>query len=110
MVVYNFFEVIILVKHIILWTLKEYPENEKNQIKENIKKGLEGLYGKIDGLADIKVYTEALISSNADLMLDSTFENEDALKSYAVHPEHVYVADTFVRPYTVNRSCLDFEI
>lgn len=99
-----------MVKHIILWTLKEYPENEKKQIKENIKKGLEDLYGKIDGLTHIKVYTDALISSNADLMLDSTFENEEALKTYAVHPEHVYVADTFVRPFTANRSCLDFEI
>ena len=99
-----------MVKHIILWTLKECDENEKAKIKKNIKENLEGLKGKIDGLVDIKVYTEGLPSSNADLMLDSTFINEEALKGYAVHPEHVYVADTFVRPYTAVRSCLDFEI
>lgn len=99
-----------MVKHIILWTLKEYSENEKQQIKSNIKKELEGLKGKIDGLVDITVYTEGLSSSNADLMLDSSFESEDALKGYAVHPDHVYVADTFVRPYTAQRSCLDFQI
>ena len=57
-----------------------------------------------------KVYTDGLASSNADLMLDSSFVSEAALKGYAVHPEHVFVADTFVRPFTATRSCLDFEI
>ena len=44
------------------------------------------------------------------VMLDSTLETEEALKAYAKHPAHVAVADTKVRPYTVQRSCLDFEI
>ena len=99
-----------MVKLIILWTLNECDENEKAKIKKNIKENLEGLKGKIDGLVDIKVYIEGLPSSIADLMLDSTFINEEALKGYAVHPEHVAVADGFVRPYTAVRSCLDFEI
>ena len=43
-------------------------------------------------------------------MLDSTLESEAALKGYAVHPDHVAVANGKVRPYTVQRSCLDFEI
>ena len=97
-----------MVKHVILWTLKE-SEN-KEEIKANIKNGLEGLMGKIEGLKEIKVYTNSLASSNADLMLDSTFEDEAALKGYAVHPDHVQVADTLVRPFTAIRSCLDFEI
>ena len=41
-------------------------------------------------------------------MLYSVFENEEALKGYAVHPKHVAVADTKVRPFTETRSCLDF--
>lgn len=99
-----------MVKHIILWTLKYYSEEEKISIKKGIKKNLESLKGKIEGLTDIKVYTEGLESSTADLMLDSTFEDEASLKAYAVHPDHVFVADTFVRPFTESRSCLDFEI
>jgi hypothetical protein len=43
-------------------------------------------------------------------MLDSTFENEETLKGYSKHPEHVAVADSKVRPYTASRACLDFEI
>ena len=99
-----------MVKHVILWQLKdEIAENEKIQVKENIKTSLEGLIGKIDGLAEIKVYTEGLQSSNADVMLYSVFEDEASLKGYAVHPEHVAVADTKVRPFTKTRLCLDFE-
>lgn len=98
-----------MVKHIILWTLKDtLSDEEKIAVKKGIKEGLEGLKGKIPGLLEIHVETEGLASSNADLMLDSSFEDEAALKGYAVHPEHVAVADEKVRPYTAVRSCLDF--
>jgi len=100
-----------MVKHVILWTLKdELSAEEKMTIKQGIKEGLEGLKGKIPGIVDIKVNINGLESSNADLMLDSTFENVEALKGYSVHPEHVAVADSKVRPYTKIRSCLDFEV
>lgn len=100
-----------MVKHVILWTLKdEFSQEEKLSIKAGIKEGLEGLKDKIPGLIDIKVYTDGLASSNADLMLDSSFESEDALKGYATHPEHVAVANGKVRPYTASRTCLDFEV
>ena len=61
-------------------------------------------------ILEIKVNICGLASSNADLMLDSTFSDEAALKGYAVHPAHVAVADGKVRPYTANRVCLDYEI
>ena len=100
-----------MVKHVILWKLKEeYSAEEKEVIKAGIKEGLEGLAGKIPGLLEIKVFTEGLPSSNVDLMLDSAFVDEASLKGYAVHPEHVAVADGKVRPYTAQRSCLDFEV
>lgn len=100
-----------MVKHIILWTLKETSDSEKESVKKGIKEGLEGLKGKIPGLIDIKVNTEGrLASSTADLMLDSTFESTEALKGYSKHPEHVAVADSKVRPYTASRSCLDYEV
>lgn len=99
-----------MVKHIILWKLKEeLSEEEKQQVKTEIKAGLEGLQGKIPGLVSIQVQTERLGSSNADLMLDSLFTDEEALKGYSVHPAHVEVADTKVRPYAQIRMCLDFE-
>ena len=99
-----------MVKHIIVWTLKEeLSAEEKETVKQGIKEGLEGLKGVVPGLLEIQVITNGLASSNADLMLDSSFESEEALKNYAVHPAHVAVADGKVRPYTKTRSCLDFE-
>lgn len=100
-----------MVKHIILWKLKdEYSKEQIIKIKREIKEGLEGLKGQIPGLIDIQVNTEGLASSNVDLMLDSTFEDEESLKVYANHPAHVAVADGKVRPFTAIRSCMDFEV
>ena len=100
-----------MVKHIILWQLKdEFTCDEKVNIRKGIKEGLEGLQGVIPGLLEIKVNTNGLASSNADVMLDSSFESEEALKAYAVHPAHVEVADGKVRPFTKTRACLDFEV
>ena len=99
-----------MVKHIILWQLRdELSTEEKAKIKKEIKTGLEALVGKIPGLLAVNVQIDGLASSNADLMLDSSFEDESALKLYATHPEHVAVADGKVRPYTKTRVCLDFE-
>ena len=100
-----------MIKHIILWQLKdELSAEEKAEVKKGIKEGLEGLSGKIEGLLDIKVQIEGLTSSNADVMLDSSFADEEALKGYAVHPAHVAVADGKVRPYTKTRVCMDYEV
>ena len=100
-----------MVKHIILWQLKdELTESEKAQAKKEIKEGLEGLAGKIPGLIDIKVHINPLETSNADVMLDSSFETKASLALYASHPKHVAVANGKVRPNTKTRTCIDFEI
>ena len=100
-----------MVKHIILWQLKdEFSEEEKAAVKLGIKEGLEGLAGKVPGLLEITVRTEPLPTSNADLMLDSTLESFEALKGYAVHPAHVAVADGKVRPNVKSRVCMDYEV
>ena len=95
-----------MVKHIILWKLKE--EYNTDEVKNGIKTNLEALSSVIPGLLEIKVQIESLESSNVDVMLYSVFENEEALRAYAVHPAHVKVADTFVRPFTQTRACIDF--
>ena len=100
-----------MVKHVILWTLKnEYTDEQKAEIKKGVKEGLEGLKGLIPGLLEIEVTINPLASSNCDMMLYSVFENEEALKGYAVHPAHVAVADTKVRPFTASRVCMDYEL
>lgn len=99
-----------MVKHMIIWTLKEMSVEEKTKVKEGIKSGLEGLKGVVPQIKDIKVIIDNLPTSTGDLMLDSTFESAEDLAGYSKHPAHVAVANEKVRPYTANRACLDFEI
>ena len=100
-----------MVKHMILWKIDDkFSVNEKQKIMEDAKRELEALKGKVPGLLDIKLQIDKLPSSNADMMLDSTLESEDALKGYQVHPDHVAVANGYVRPFTSERLCLDFEV
>ena len=100
-----------MIKHMILWKIDEkFTAEEKEKIFADAKRELEALKGKVPGLIEIKLQTEKLPSSNADMMLDSTLESEEALKNYQVHPDHVAVANNFVRPFTSDRLCLDFEV
>lgn len=99
-----------MVKHVIIWTLKpEFTLEEKRAAAEKIKSSLEGLMGKIDGMTSVKVNIDLLPSSTGDVMLDTEFTDENALKAYQVHPDHVYAANTYVRPATADRKCVDYQ-
>lgn len=97
-----------MVKHVIIWKLKETVEN-KEETKQSIKVALEGLVGKIDGLEKMCILTEKLPSSSGDLMMDSLFADSDALKAYQKHPLHLEVANGLVRPNVEVRLSFDFE-
>ena len=58
-----------MVKHIILWQLKE-DITDKESVKKGIKENLESLVGKVPGLLKVNVVIDGLESSNADVMLD----------------------------------------
>ncbi|MBE6779090.1 MAG: Dabb family protein [Ruminococcaceae bacterium] len=98
-----------MVKHVILWQLKdELSEEERTAVKAGMKESLEALAGQIPGLLEMRVQTEGLPTSNAEVMLYSVFTDAQALAGYAVHPAHVAAADGYVSPYTKNRLCMDF--
>ncbi len=100
-----------MIKHIVMWTLREqYYGAQVDEIRKNIKTGLEGLRGKIPGLVEIKVITEPLQSSNCDIMLEAVFESEESLRKYASHPLHVEVAKNCVDPFRAQRYCMDYSI
>ncbi len=84
-------------------------DEEKAQRIKLVKKELEGVADKIPGIEKITVITEGLESSNADMMLDSTFVSKEALEGYTIHPVHVHVAETFIRPFVEYRLCWDYE-
>ena len=97
-----------MVKQMLFWKLKltgEELEAQKKLVKEN----LEGLVGKVPGLLEMHIQIDNLETSNGDMMMDSTFESFEALKGYSKHPDHVHVAETYIRPYIETRLCIDYE-
>lgn len=99
-----------MVKHIILWKLHDtIPAAEKPAIRANAKAALEGLVGQIDGLLDLRLEIDGLPSSNADMLLVATLDSVESLQGYQKSPAHNAVADRYVRPYTAQRLCLDYE-
>ena len=98
-----------MVKHIILWQLKDEIE-DKEAVKKGIKEGLESLQGKIPGLLSVQVNIDSIDSSTADCMLDTTFETKEDLKNYSSNPLHQEVANSKVRPFYKARFSFDYEI
>ena len=100
-----------MIRHVIIWKMKEeFTEEEKRAAAMNIKNGLEALPGVVPGLKEIHVYTEPEKTSNADLLLDSVFEDMDALMGYHHHPAHLHVKNTYTDKSVSARACFDFEI
>ena len=98
-----------MVKHMIIWKLKNDIEDKSKKAAE-IKASLEGLVGKIDGLIEMKILTDKFDSSSGDVMMDSTFENNDALKNYQSHPLHKEIANGIVRPAVSERLSFDYTV
>ena len=97
-----------MVRHIILWKLMEtMTEEEKAAARAEAKRRLESLNGQIEGLLSLTVVTDRLPSSNADMMLDSSFTDAEALAGYQVNPKHLEAAG-YVRSVVEARLCLDF--
>ena len=96
-----------MVKHMLIWKLKLTGEELEAQ-KKLVKEKLEGLVGKVPGLLEMHIQIDNLETSNGDMMMDSTFESFEALKGYSKHPDHVHVAETYIRPYIETRLCIDY--
>lgn len=98
-----------MVKHMIIWKLKDEIK-DKTERANQIKDALEGLNGKIKGLIKMAILTENLPNSTGDIMMDSSFENEQALKDYQSYPLHQEIANGLVRPSVQSRLSFDYEI
>ena len=99
-----------MIKHLVMWKLKDMGPKEKQQAINQMKTGLEALTGKIDGLVDLQVGADLLQSEQSyDVALVSTHTSLAALKAYQDHPLHKEAGDTWVKPIAKSRVCVDFE-
>jgi len=93
-----------------MWNLLEsLSDQQKESAAAAMKKNLEDLNGKIEGLESIRLHTEAIDPSNRSLTLIAKFRTKEDLLSYIDHPEHKRVGKTYVRPFVQERACMNFE-
>ena len=93
-----------MVKHIVVYTLKEGVDKEK--AVKLIASKLEPLVGKIPGLLHMEVRR---CYAGMDYALYSEFESREALQVYAEHPLHVQAKDQFFHLLD-NRVSADYEV
>ncbi len=97
-----------MVTHIVLWNyLDSLSEEQKKEAGQKIKTDLERLPSVIPGVVSLKVRLNEMPSSTRDLALFVECESEEALKRYAVHPEHLKVVE-YIKTVTCNRTAFDY--
>lgn len=98
-----------MTRHIVMWNYKDgFTEEENEMNAKKVKSELENLKNLIDGIVSLSVEINPLPSSNRNVILDSLFINEEALKNYQVHKEHVRVGG-LVKSVFKDRACIDYE-
>lgn len=96
-----------MVVHIVMFKFNEENKQENLLV---VKSALEELVSKIPMLQSIEVGIDFNQSERAfDLSLYSTFDNEDDLKAYAVHPEHLKVVE-LIKKVTIESKVVDYNL
>lgn len=98
-------------RHIAMWRFEDDDDpvlNRENAIK--IKAGLEELVYEVHGLVllDVHIDPAKTGTANADIFMESMFENRDAYKAYLEHPRRKAVAE-LIESCTEEFLCMDFE-
>ncbi|MFQ5674589.1 MAG: Dabb family protein [bacterium] len=101
-----------MVKHIVMWKLKEQAEGaSRHENAYKLKSWLESLPGKISEI----VFLEAGVNFDRtaaayDVVLYSEFASKEALKAYQAHPEHQRLINEFLSKIRIEKNVVDYEI
>ena len=100
-----------MVRHIVMFKLKEFASPAEKQAKlDEIKTRLEALIDKIDVLRKIEVKFNCNPEESWDLILITELDSLADVSTYANHPEHVAVAKGITGPVKADRACVDYEM
>lgn len=100
-----------MIRHIVMFKLKEFENAETKQAKLNeIKERLEALIDKIEVLKYIHVDFNCNPTETWDLILTTELATLEDVNTYANHPEHVAVAKGIIGPVKADRACVDYEV
>lgn len=99
-----------MIKHIVMWKIKETDEGTKEENLKKMKNMIEDLVGKIPEIVELEMGVDFNKSEKAfDLVLYSAFNSKEDLNAYQVHPEHKKVL-AFASKVVSERAVVDYEI
>jgi len=96
-----------MIKHVVMWKFKAGVA-EEDQVEMKLQ--LEGLMGAVPTLAAISVGLDISRKERSwDIVLYSEFASMEDLKAYAVHPQHLKVAE-FIKTVVCEAAAVDYEV
>lgn len=98
-----------MVKHIVLFKLKENLTPEKKQeVMNQFKNAIEALPATIPTIRHIYVGFNINPDEQWDICLDSEFDTLEDMKAYSIHPAHLAAAG-LLKDVKEGRACTDYE-
>ncbi len=100
-----------MIKHIVIWQLKDHAEGaDKAANAAKLKTLLEACADIVPGILKLEVATaQPGLECTYDVVLYSEFASREALDAYQNHPQHVALKP-FVSAVRVARQCMDYEV
>jgi len=100
-----------MIKHIVIWQLKEHAEGaDKASNAVRMKELLDACAGIVPGLRKLEVaLAQPGLDCTYDVVLYSEFDSREALDAYQNHPQHVALKP-FVAAVRSARQCMDYEV
>ena len=99
-----------MIKHIVMWKLKDQAEGAgKAANMAKMKSLLEGCRGLVPGMGRLEVgLATSGLEATYDVVLYSEFDSAAALDAYQHHPQHVAIKP-FIGAVRLERQCVDYE-
>jgi len=100
-----------MIKHIVMWKLKEQAEGADRQANaQEMKRRLDACADIVPGILQFEVaLAQPGLEATYDVVLVSAFENKEALEAYANHPTHQALMP-FFKAVRDERQCMDYEV
>jgi hypothetical protein len=100
-----------MLKHVVMWKLKDFTENaDKQSNARKMKELLDACANLVPGILKLEVaIAQPGLETTYDVVMYSEFVDKAALDSYQSHPQHMALKP-FFSAIRDARQCMDYEI
>ncbi|WP_338761852.1 Dabb family protein [Massilia sp. METH4] len=100
-----------MIKHIVMWKLKDEAEGaDRATNARKVKELLDACIGLVPGMGKFEVaLAQPGLEATYDVVLYSEFADKAALDAYLDHPQHVALKP-FIATVREGRQCMDYEV